>query len=91
MAVAPTSGVDALDDIAAGFMLAVFGFEHDQYLITDMSNVFDFVGVRDMTAADISARVQELYGLDLADGRDGNLLEIFNRLRRPLPHTKVVH
>lgn len=91
MEVAPTAGLAALDAIAANFMLAVFGFEHGEYLITDLSSVYDFVGVRDMTAADIHARVQEIYGLDLASVHDGNLLEIFNRLRDPQPSRKAVH
>lgn len=80
--VAPRAGIAALDAIAASFMLAVFGFEHGEYLITDLSSAYDFVGVRDMTVGDIHARVQEVYGLDLADVRGWNLLAIFNQLRR---------
>ncbi len=89
--VAPTEGIAALDAIAADFMLAVWGLDRGEYLITDLSSVYDFVGVRGMTAADINAKVHDVYGLDLADVRDGNLLEVFNRLRDPQPSSKAVH
>lgn len=88
MAVAPTVGIDA---VAAQFLLTVFGFERGEHFITDRSSVYDFVGIHGMAAADIRARVQEVYGLDLADVRDGNLREIFKRLLDPWRHSKAVH
>jgi hypothetical protein len=77
---APTTGLKALETIAEAFMLEIFGFEPGEYLITDLSSLYDFVGVDDMDAGDMLARVSEEYGLDLADLPDGNLLEIFKRV-----------
>lgn len=78
---APTTGVIALEAIAEDFMLQIFGFEAGEYLITDLSSLHDFVGVDAMKAHNIHAKVRAVYGLDLADLPDGNLLEIFIRLR----------
>jgi hypothetical protein len=55
------------------------------HLITDLSSLHDFVGVDDMECVEILLRIPSVYGLDVADLPSGNLLEIFRRLREPLP------
>jgi hypothetical protein len=77
---APTTGIDRLKNIAEDFMLDIFGFELGGYLITDLSSLHDFVGVDDMEIGDMLTRIREVYGLDIADLPNGNLLEIFRRL-----------
>ena len=77
---APTTGVEALETIAEDFMLNIFSFEPGDYLITDLSSLYDFVGLDDMQTGDLLARVTQVYGFDLADLPDGNLLEIFKRV-----------
>ncbi|MBI3048603.1 MAG: hypothetical protein HYY76_09885 [Acidobacteria bacterium] len=74
------SGIDAFQELAEDFMLDIFGFEPGEYLITDLSSLRDFVGVDDMEVVDMLARIREVYGLDVADLPNGNLLEIFRRL-----------
>jgi len=61
-------------------MLTLFGFDPGQYLLTDLSSLHDFVGVDDMEIGDMLTRIREVYGLDVADLPNGNLLEIFRRL-----------
>lgn len=78
---ASTTGVVALEAIAEDFMLEIFGFEAGEYLFRISQVCTTFVGVDDMKAHDINAKVRAVYGLDLADLRDRNLLEVFNRLR----------
>ena len=82
---ASTMGIERLENIADDFMLNIFGFEPEEYLITDQSSLHDFVGVDDMEFVDILARIRDLYRLDVADLPSGNLLEILKRLheRRP--------
>ena len=75
-----TTGINALETIAEDFMLKIFGFNLGQYLITDLSSLYDFIGVDDLEASDIHARIRAAYGLDLADLPNGNLLEILNRV-----------
>ena len=78
--VAAATGIKALETVAEDFMLKIFGFGPGEYFITDLSSLHDFVGVDEMEADDIHAKVREVYGLDLADLRDGSLFEIFNRV-----------
>ena len=61
-------------------MLDIFGFEPGEYLITDLSSLHDFVGVDDMEIGDMRTRIRKVYGLDVADLPNLNLLEIFRRL-----------
>lgn len=77
---ASTAGIEMFRDIAEDFMLNIFDFEPGHYLITDLSSLHDFVGVDDMEVGDILARMRDVYGLDVADLPNGNLLEIFRRL-----------
>jgi len=77
---APTTGIEGLVNVAEDFMLDIFGFEPGEYLITDLSSLHDFVGVDDMEIGDMFTRIREVYGLDVADLPNGNLLEIFRRL-----------
>jgi hypothetical protein len=77
---ASTTGIQTFDEIAEDFMVTLFGFDPGQYLITDLSSLHDFVGVDDMEIGDMLTRIREVYGPDVADLPDGNLLEIFRRL-----------
>jgi hypothetical protein len=77
---APTAGIETFQEIAEDFMLNVFGFESGDYLITDLSSLDDFVGVDDMELGDMLTTIRDVYGLDVADLPNGNLLEIFRRL-----------
>lgn len=63
-------------------MLEIFGFEPGEYLITDLSTLHDFVGVDDMEIGDMLTRIRDAYGIDVADLPNGNLVEIFSRLRQ---------
>lgn len=78
---APATGVESLQMVANEFMREIFGLEPGAYLITDLSSLYDFVGIDRMQSAGMLARVKQVYGLDLTDLPDGNLLEIFNRVR----------
>jgi hypothetical protein len=79
--VASMAGINALGDIVEAFMRAIFGFEPGQYLITDRSSLYDFVGVNDRGAEEIHRKIRRAYGLDLADLRDGNLPQLLKRLQ----------
>jgi hypothetical protein len=78
---ASTAGIEMFEKIAEDFMLNIFSFEPGHCLITDLSSLHDFVGVDDMELGDILARIRDVYALDVADLPNGNLLELFRRLR----------
>ncbi|MDP2322015.1 MAG: hypothetical protein Q8O42_22085 [Acidobacteriota bacterium] len=77
---ASTAGVDLVRDVAADFMREIFEMEPDDYVISDKSELGDFVGVADETLDAIQARVRRVYGLDVSGIPHGNLLAIFVRI-----------
>jgi hypothetical protein len=64
---APTAAIEALQTVADDFMLRIVGVEPEEYLITDLSSLYDFIGVDDMQTGEMLASVRDEYGLDLAD------------------------
>ena len=79
---ASTAGIEMYDDVAEEFMSLIFGFEPGEYLITDESTLHDFIGVDGLELAAIRSKIREVYAVDVSDLESGNLLEIFERLRR---------
>jgi hypothetical protein len=79
---APTAGMDMFPEIAEDFMRRVLDYEPGDYLITDESSLFDFVGANDLELSAIKKKIQLIYGLDVSDTGSGNLLEIFARIRK---------
>ena len=77
---APTEGVNLFTEIAEDFIRQIFGFEPEEYMITDESILSDFIGLEDITEQDIHKRVAKLYDVDISDIRHGNLVEIFKRI-----------
>jgi hypothetical protein len=78
---APTTGIGGLIDVYEEFIERVFGFKPGEYLITDESNLQDFTGMEDFNLSDLQRTIQELYGVDVSDIKNGNLLEIFKRIQ----------
>lgn len=78
---ARTAGVDLVPEVAEDFMREIFEMEPEDYLISDESELGDFVGVGDETLAAVQARVHRVYGVDASAVPHGNLLGIFKRIR----------
>lgn len=62
-------------------MRRIFGYEPEDYLISDESSLFDFRGVDDMGMAEIYKKIEDVYDLDVSEMQSGNLLEIFRRIQ----------
>ena len=77
---APATGIEGFVDIYEEFIKSVFGFEPGEYLITDESSLYDFIGMDEIELSDIHKTIQELYALDVSDIKNGNLLEIFKKI-----------
>jgi hypothetical protein len=77
---APAGGIELFREIADDFMLRIFGYEPGDYLITDESSLRDFVGVNDLSLAEIHKDIQTQYSIDVAGLESGNLLEILVRI-----------
>ena len=76
---ASTAGVEKFEAIARDFLPRVLDLDFDSCIITDESSLNDF-GVLDSDAGR-TARIKELYGIEVSDIADGNLVSIFRRIR----------
>ena len=77
---APTTNVDLFFEVGEEFMFRVFGFEHGEYLITDDSDLTDFIGIEDVDLLSIQKKIQNIYGIEVA--KDVNLVDIFTRIHK---------
>ena len=78
---APASRLALVRDVADDFMRQVFEMEPGDYLITDDSSLFDFAGPGDAALKEICARIRQVYDLDVSGIPNGNLVDIFVRIR----------
>ncbi len=78
---APTTGIEAHAVIAERFLTEVLGFgPEDPVFISDESCLSDFEGVQE--GVDLAQKVQAVFGVDISDIPDGNLLHIFERIEQ---------
>jgi hypothetical protein len=76
----PTTGINKLLEISEDFMIKIFGLELGEYLISDESTLYDFIGLDEMELPEIHKKIQEMYNIDASDIKSRNLLEIFKRI-----------
>lgn len=79
---ASTSRVEAVSAICEEFMERIFEFALGDYLITDESRLRDFADVFEPDIEAICDRIRAEYGMDVSHIKSGNLLEIFEEIRR---------
>ncbi|MBF8248551.1 MAG: hypothetical protein HW374_1351 [Bacteroidetes bacterium] len=82
---APTEGVDSMMHVAIVFMKQIFKLEPDGYLITDETRLRDLTDFGSGDVTPILRKIKRIYGIDVSNIANGNLLEIFRRidLQRP--------
>ncbi|MFZ1700864.1 MAG: hypothetical protein WAU71_08590 [Pyrinomonadaceae bacterium] len=77
---ASTEGIDRYGETAERFIKEVLGFDRlDPIFISDQSSLLDFTGTDEETA-DYVAQTKDVFGVDISDISDGNLLKIFERI-----------
>jgi hypothetical protein len=74
---APTGQVEAAADVAAEFMKCVFDLEPGDYLITDESDLWDFVPFDESGTAEIWSRIDSVYNIGFEDVGSGRLVRLF--------------
>lgn len=79
---APTGQVEAAADIAAEFMKYIFNLEPGDYLITDESDVLDFVPFGKSGTAEIWSRIDSVYSIGFEDVGSGRLVRLFEAIAR---------
>jgi hypothetical protein len=81
---APTTGVDSMIHVSEYFMKEIFDFDQGDYFITDEARLLDFT---DFGSGDITPfikKIKKVYGIDVSDVHQGNLLEIFRRIDKDM-------
>ena len=74
---APTDQVDAYAEITEHFMSVVCGLEPGDYLITDESDILDFLSIDESDTSAIWRKVEVTYGITPSDVKSGRLVKIF--------------
>ena len=78
---APTSGLALVRDTAEDFMREIFEMEPEDYLISDESRLRDFIDSGATTLEAIHERIRKAYSVDVSGIPQGNLVDIFVRIR----------
>jgi len=78
---APTIRVKQLQEISKEFIYRVFDLEPGQYLISDESSVFDFIGMGEPEARALR-KIKKYYGINISEIKNGLLTEIFSRIQK---------
>ena len=77
---APTEGVDSMVHVKINFMKDIFDLEQGDYFITDEARILDFTDFGSGDIKPLIIKIKKVYGVDVADVTNGNLLEIFKRI-----------
>ena len=72
-----TDRINEFTHLSSEFMDQVFDLEPGEYLITDESDLLDFIDMAASDASEIWNRITEIYGVSLADVRCGRFVDIF--------------
>lgn len=86
---ASTEGVDSMRHVATIFMKRIFKLEPDGYLITDETRLRDFTDFGSGDVTPILRRIKRIYGMDVSDVTNGNMLEIFRRIEHQMPRLSM--
>ena len=86
---ASTEGIDSMRHVATIFIKLIFKLDPDGYLITDETRLRDFTDFGSGNVTPILRRVKRIYGMDVSDVANGNLLEIFRRIELQRPRISM--
>ena len=80
---ASTKKISAYEDLAADFLDKIFDMERGSYAISDESGLWDFPFRESYESKErLWEKIREIYGVDVSDIKDGNLVRIFERIER---------
>ena len=75
---APTTGVESMKHVSTKFMKDIFDLKQGDYFITDEAKLIDFTDFGSGDITPIINKINNKYGIDVSDVKNGNLLKIFN-------------
>lgn len=81
IAFAPRIEVEQHNPVAADFFARILDMAYQHVLITDESSLYHF-GWTEERIAELQQKIQAVYGVEVADIEDGNLIRIFERIEQ---------
>ncbi len=85
---APSDVIAQYETIARDFLSRIFNLDYEKCLISDQSSLWDFYASE--SDEPLFQKIRNVYGIDVADIKDGNLVKVFARLASHKAHaTKV--
>ena len=82
---APSDGIDSMLHISSDLMKRIFNLDECDYFITDESRLKDFTDFGSGDIKPLTNKIKKIYGADVSDVPNGNLLEIFRRVEQHTP------
>ena len=79
---ASTERIEEFRQLASDFMGQVFYFLPGEYVISDESDLRDFMELGSSDTSEIWKRITEIYGVSLADVDSDRLVSIFTEITR---------
>jgi hypothetical protein len=79
---ASTDRIEEFTQIAHDFVKQVFDFAPGEYVISDESDVRDFTEFCSSDTSEVWKRIEEIYGISLADVGSERLVNIFAEIAR---------
>ena len=78
---APRRYIRYYADIARVVFAELYQLDYDECIVTDESALIDYESSFGVSMADAILTIKNLYGVDVSDLQNGNLLNIFRRIR----------
>jgi hypothetical protein len=82
---AASSEVGRYEQIATEFFSRILDMDYQRVFISDESSLEDFA-LSDERSAELRGKIAAVYGIDISDIADGNLVRIFARIRERTDH-----
>ena len=80
---ASTERIEEFTQLASDFMEKIFDFLPGEYLISDESELFDFVEMGTTDTSEIWKRITETYNVSMGDVGSEKFVNIFKEIARP--------
>jgi hypothetical protein len=77
---ASTDEVEASADVASEFMSSIFELEPGDYVMSDESDILDFMPFDERNMDEVWARITRRYGVTQSDVESGRLVAIFRAI-----------
>jgi hypothetical protein len=79
---APTARIEDFTDLANEFMEEIFDLMPGEYIISDESDLRDFMEMGSSDTSELWKRIEMIYGIEAPDIHSGRFVDIFTEIAR---------